>query len=189
MRNEIRLVDLGRGETQLAGAALGDRIYEETIKPALAGLTGESVLLLSFRHVAFVTGSVFKTTWLRLHPETGVEVPSMVAHLSDDVRMEFGIFLRGHRLPGLEAVDWSASGVTLATLHGLVEPSSLNALQALIANPGASAPELQSASKEQVSPTAWTNRLHELHKNGLAFRQKAGRAWRFFPAAQEVRCG
>ena len=182
-------MDVGRGEQQLAGRSLGDRLYEDVIAPALGGLTAESILVLSFRGIEFVTGSIFKATWLRLHPENDVAVPSMVAHLSDEVRGEFAIFLKGHRLPGLEAIDWSATGVTLATLHGHVEDSSFNALQALTANPGATAPQLQNASRENVSPTAWTNRLNELHKQGLAFREKAGRAWRFFPTAREVRRG
>jgi hypothetical protein len=188
MSYEIRLVDLGRCE-QLAGRALGDSLYNEAIAPALKGATAKTILLLSFRGVEFVTGSIFKATWHRLHPDDGVVVPSMVAHLSDDVRAEFAIYLRSERVAGLEALDWRGTDVTLATLHGLLEDSAMNALQAVASNAGSTAPQLQSASSEVVSPTAWTNRLNELHRQGLALREKAGRAWRFFPLAREVRRG
>ena len=188
MSYEIRLIDLGL-EQQLAGRALGDRLFNEAIAPALLGATPETILLLSFRGVEFVTGSIFKATWHRLHPDEGVAVPSMVAHLSDDVRAEFAIYLKSERVAGLEALDWSGTDVTLATLHGLLEDSAMNALQAVTANAGSTAPQLQCASPEVVSATAWTNRLNELHRQGLALRQKAGRAWRFFPLAREVRRG
>jgi len=189
MKVEIRSVDLGRGEQQLAGRALGDHLFDEVIAPALRGATAETILLLSFRGVEFVTKSIFKATWHRLHPDNGVLVPSMVAHISDDVRAEFSIYLKSERVAGLEALDWSEAEVTLATLHGHLEDSAVSALQAITANPAATAPQIQSASEEGVSATAWTNRLNELHRQGLAFREKAGRAWRFLPIAREVRRG
>ncbi|WP_437769005.1 hypothetical protein WME77_19200 [Sorangium sp. So ce764] len=189
MKFETCLVDVGGDEQLLAGRARGDRLYQDAIIPALSDLTPERLLLLSFRGVEFVTGSIFKATWHRLHPDDGVAVPSLVVHLSDDVRNEFAMYLRGHRMAGLEALDWSGTEIMLATLHGHVEDSSFAALQALSANPGSTAPQLHSACGDNVSATAWTNRLNELHKQGLAFREKAGRAWRFYPIAREVRRG
>jgi len=186
---KISLVELGGGERQLAGAALGDARYREAVAPALAAASPDTILLLSFRGVEFATGSVFKATWHRLHPEGGVVVPSMVAHLSDDVRTEFAIYLKSERVAGLEALDWGGDAITLATLHGHVEDAALSALRAVTASPGATAPQLQSESSEPVSATAWTNRLNELQRDGLAARERAGRAWRFFPLASEVRRG
>lgn len=189
MRNEVRLLELGLGEKHLAGRSIGDERFKKVIEPARRALEPQHVLLLSFRHVEFATGSFFKATWHALHPDSGPAVPSAVAHLSDDVREEFSIYLRGHRLLGLEAVDWNESEVIAASVHGHVEESEFAALEALCTNPGATAPELQARSADDVSATAWTNRLNELHRQGLAFRQKAGRAWRFFPIAREVRRG
>jgi hypothetical protein len=189
MRSEIHILDLGRGETQLAGRALGADRYTNVIEPVVRSLSPRSILLLSFRDVEFATGSFFKATWHALHPDEGAAVPSAVAHLSGEVREEFSIFLKGHRLLGLEAVDWTAKAISLAKVHGQVEGSELRAVEALCSKPGATAPELQSLSHDGVSPTAWTNRLNELHRQGLAFREKAGRAWRFFPIAQEVQRG
>ena len=153
MSYEIRRVDLGLGE-QLAGRALGDRLYNEAIAPALSGATAETILLLSFRGVAFVTGSIFKATWHRLHPDDGVVVPSMVAHLSDDVRAEFAIDLKSERVAGLEALDWSGTDVTVATLHGVLEDSAMNALQAVTANA-----DLRPRSS-RARRTRWSARLH-----------------------------
>lgn len=189
MRNEIRVLELGLGEKHLVGRTIGDERFQKVIEPARRALEPQHVLLLSFRHVEFATGSFFKATWHALHPDSGAAVPSAVAHLSDDLREEFSIYLRGHRLLGLEALDWTEGELIAASVHGHVEESVFAALEALCTNPGATAPELQARSTGDVSATAWTNRLNELHRQGLAFRQKAGRAWRFFPIAREVRRG
>jgi hypothetical protein len=187
MSSEVPLlVDLGGGRPQLAGKVLGEHVFKDVITPALGARAENAVLILSMRDVAFVTSSFLKATWLQLHPESEPAVPSMVAHLSEDVRTEFGVFLRGHARAGLEAVDWSADGVLLARVHGQIEVASLHALRAVLRRPGSTAPELHAKSREGVSATAWTNRLNELHRQGLVCREKAGRAWRFFPIAKEI---
>jgi hypothetical protein len=189
MKLEIRTVRLGSGERQLAGRVLGDRVYDVDIAPALKELGPGSIVVLSLRDIEFVTGSVLKATWHRLHPDEGIAIPSVAAHLSDDVRSEFAIYLKGHSMAGLEALDWNSTSISRAILHGEIEDSSFAALEALCADPGSTAPQLQGLSNENVSATAWTNRLNELHRQGLAFREKAGRAWRFFTIAREVRRG
>lgn len=189
MRNELQVLDITLGRQQLAGRVFGDLVFKDVIAPAVSSRGASTVLILSMRGAEFVTGSFLKATWLRLHLETEPAVPSVVAHLSDDVRSEFAIFLRGHRLPGLEAIDWTEDGISLARAHGQIEEPALNAFRALAARPGATAPELQAESHERVSPTAWTNRLNELHHHGLVLREKAGRAWRFFPIAREIENG
>lgn len=189
MKTEMRPVDLATGQLQLAGGALGERLYRERIEPALEAASSNCVLLLSFRGVESVTGSILKATWHRLHPSTGVQVPSMLAHLSEDVRGEFSIYLRSEGLAGLEALDWRKDSIDHAMVHGQLEASTISTLQALVKTPGATAPQLQATSNESISATAWTNRLNELHRQGLAFREKAGRAWRFFPLAQSMVAG
>ncbi len=190
MRYETSLVDLGNRGPYLAGRALGDAVYREVIKPVASKAAEHTLLVLSFRGVEFATGSFFKATWLPLHPTNEVSTPSMVAHLSDDVRTEFDIFLMSQRLAGLEALDWTQEGVSLARLHGHLEAPALGALKMLIEHPGSTAPELYKQSKEQVSATAWTNRLNDLHRQGLALRgSKSRRAWRFHPVAKEVEHG
>lgn len=189
MSFKIALVELAKGRQMLAGATLGEELYRELLAPAVARSEESTILLLSLRGAQFVTSSFLKATWLKLHPEDGSAVPSMVSHLSEDVRIEFTTFLRGHRLPGLEASDWSSTGVSKARLHGHYEDAAASALLALARKPGATAPELHLASKDQVTATAWTNRLNELHRLGLVARKKAGRAWRFFPLAKEFEHG
>lgn len=189
MKAEIRELDVARGQEQLAGRVLGDRVYAEVLTPALEARAPSTVLVLSFRGVKFATGSFLKATWLRLHPDGEPAIPSVVAHLSEDVRTEFRIFLDGHRRPGLEARDWTSDRIALASLHGHLESPSFSAFSALLAAPGATAPELHRAGNESISATAWTNRLNELHRLGLALRRKRGRAWSFYPLTQEVRRG
>ncbi|MEI9942224.1 MAG: hypothetical protein WDO69_33830 [Pseudomonadota bacterium] len=189
MSYEIVVVDITKGRPQLAGKAFGDHVFEEVVAPAAASRRSNSVLVLSLRGAEFVTGSFLKAIWLRLHPDNDTAVPAVVAHLGDDVRTEFDIFLRGHRLLGVEALDWTESAISRARCHGQIEDAAWSALRALVARPGSTAPELCATSAEQVSPTAWTNRLNELHHQGLVLRERAGRAWRFFPIAQEVERG
>ena len=174
-------MDIAQGNEELVGSVLGERVYRELIEP----LVGGGVLILSMRGARLATSSFFKATWLTLKTET-VGVPVMLSDATDEILEEFDVFLGRYRMPGLEALDWGDNEVMLARLHGQVEAPSLNALLALIEMPGATAPELHKVSEEGVSTTAWTNRLNELYRNGLATREKSGRAWRFFPAARRV---
>ena len=189
MRCEIKFCDLARARSELHGATAGEDAYVTMLAPVLAGAAGSSaIVILGLRGVEWVTASFLKATWLkaRVSSEAG---PLAVAHLSDEVRSEFDIFCKGHRLPGLEAKDWNDQGIAVGTLHGHIEDTSWEALQFLIANPGATAPGLHALSRDSVSPTAWTNRLNELCRLGLAVRRRSGRAWNFFAIMREVRRG
>jgi hypothetical protein len=155
------------------------------IAPALP-LVDRQVLILSFKNVELVTGSFLKATWLRLEDAEQNRVSAAVAHLNDDLRTDLETFLKGSSLTALEALDWSASGIRLARLLGNLEPAALTTLKAIIERPGSTAPELHDKSTDNVSPTAWTNRLNELYRQGLAHREKAGRAWRFFPTTEKI---
>lgn len=186
MRNEIELIDVSLGERLLAGASLGHRIHEQLIAPVIARPVTQRILILSFRSAEYVTGSVLKAVWGKLHTESGVPAPSLVAHLCNDVQSEFVIYLLSQRAAGLEALEWNKNEVHTARLHGHLEEPAFSALAILGKYPGSTPPQLHAESGEQVSPTAWTNRLNELYRQGLALRQKSGRAWRFYPVAREV---
>lgn len=182
------LLDITLGHAQLVGAILGERVYQAVIAPAAQASDG-AVLLLSTRGAHHATSSFFKATWLALRANTTAAPPAMLAHASEELREEFDTFLGRYRLPGMEALDWNDKGVVLARLHGHIEASSLSALRALVARPGSTAPELHKDCGEDVTTTAWTNRLNELYRHGLATRAKAGRAWRFYPVSREFLYG
>lgn len=185
MRIEHTLVlDLSRGKKHLLGATLGQDIFEVVLEPALP-VPPDTAVLLSCRGAQYVTGSILKATWLQL-VKRAPGSPIMLADAASDVLGEFDMFLGDRHLAGLVAQKWTRRSVLNARLHGHLEPPGRAALRALVASPGSTAPELHEASDELVSATAWTNRLNELHRAGLAVREKAGRAWRFFPAAKEV---
>lgn len=171
----------------MAGATAGQALYTEFIEPVAREASSGLVVVLGLRDVAWATGSIFKATWLKV--QTELEIPVAVAHLSEDVREEFHVFCMGSRRPGVEAVDWDSGGISVASLHGHVEDASLRSLDLLIQHPGSTAPELHQRSEGELQPTAWTNRLNELVRRGLAVRERAGRAWRFYPIMREVRHG
>lgn len=175
-------VDIAKGDQHLLGAILGQRVYREIVKPAAEKAF---VVILSVRGARFANSSFLKATWLEVR-EAFADTAALFAHMDEEVREEFEVFLNSEGRSGLEALDWSDSDVLLARLWGKVEPSSLSALRALTQRPGSTAPELHKAFDDGVSTTAWTNRLNELHRNGLAFRERSGRAWRFYPVAREV---
>jgi hypothetical protein len=181
------LLDITLGHEQLVGAILGERVYQKVIAPAAR--VGTGVLLLSARGANHATSSFFKATWLALRANTTAMPPVMLAHASDELREEFDTFLGRYRLPGMEALDWNDKGVVLARLHGHIEAPSLSALRALVARPGSTAPELHKDCGEDVTTTAWTNRLNELYRHGLATRAKAGRAWKFYAVSREFLYG
>jgi hypothetical protein len=184
----VTTVHLAADKRQLAGRIFGESVFEKLIAPALP-LGENQLLILSFKNAELVTGSFLKATWLRLEDSEKNRVRAAVAHLNDDLRTDFETFLRGSSLAALEALDWKASGIRLARVLGDLEPAALSTLKAIVERPGSTAPELHAESSELVSPTAWTNRLNELYRQGLARREKAGRAWRFFPLTETIEHG
>jgi hypothetical protein len=184
----VKVVHLAAEKRQLAGRVYGESAFEKLIVPSLP-LIDNQILILSFKGAELVTGSFLKATWLRLEDSEENRVRAAVAHLSDDLRTDFETFLRGSSLAALEALDWKASGIRLARVLGDLEPAALTTLQAILKRPGSTAPELHDESTKDVSATAWTNRLNELYRQGLARREKAGRAWRFFPTTEKIEHG
>jgi len=184
MRSEIRIVALSG--KHLVGRTLAESVFQTTILPALEGCRPDDRLVLSFAGVELATGSFLKATWLKIHQTQPRGPRCLVTDLCEEVRSEFDIFLHGNRLPGLEATDWTDDGVSVARLHGRIEDAAYAALRLLTEMRGATAPELYRASDQRLTPTAWTNRLNELWRLGLAYREPAGRASRFYPAANEV---
>jgi hypothetical protein len=181
----IKVIHVAAEKKQLAGKIYGESVFERLIAPSLP-LVDNQILILSFKNAELVTGSFLKETWLRLEDAEQNRISAAVAHLNDDLRTDFETFLKGSSLAALEALDWKASGIRLARLLGDLEPAALTTLAAILKRPGSTAPELHVESTEHVSATAWTNRLNELYRQGLARREKAGRAWRFFPTAEKI---
>ncbi len=173
----------------LAGRVAGEAAWRARIAPAIAALPAATILLVSFEGVSAVTGSVLKQTWGKLHPGDQPATPAMVVDLCADVLEEFRMYLESRGIGALQALEWTDKHVRQARLHGSNEPSVEETLLALTASPGASAPELHAKGRASIGPTAWTNRLNELHRQGLVFRERDGRAWRFYPLCKEISHG
>lgn len=184
-----RRVQIGASGHILAGRIAGEAAWRERIAPAVATLPVGTILLVSFEGLSAVTGSVLKQTWGKLHPGDQPATPAMAVDLCADVLDEFRMYLESRGIGALQAMEWTEEQVLHARLHGSNEPSVEETLLALTTSPGASAPELHAKGGASIGPTAWTNRLNELHRQGLVFRERDGRAWRFYPLCKEISHG
>lgn len=188
----------------LYGATMG----EAHAAPLFARLTTTppgTPVIIDFTGIAAVTASYLKTTIIRLVDaavlSTGLDdlpqslrskaeafdVFPFVAGCSPDVVEEIGTVLESRSLPLLEAVDWAATGVTHARLHGVLERALREALTALMGQESATATAL--ARLGGPNPTAWNNRLAELHRLRLATRERVGKQLVFRRVAREVEHG
>lgn len=100
---------------------------------------------------------------------------------------EFQEFLRPRRLPILHAGRVKGEEVEEARLLGHLDSTLLQTLKVLCRQGRATAPQLFEAnSKEDVTVTAWNNRLNDLNGLRLVRRFRAGRAWEYETIAGKI---
>ena len=110
-----------------------------------------------------------------------------VAGLSPEVVVEFQEFLKPRELPMLYARRLKGEAIEEAVLLGYLDPTLRQTLKAIAAEGRTTAPALhQSHSDEDVTVTAWNNRLNDLHSFRLVRRVRAGRAWEYEAIAKKI---
>lgn len=199
---------LPRNESAL-GATLGVR-HMENIYQALAKQTipaGE-IIIFNFKGIEQVNGSYIKTTalWVFLCGQMAVNMPKAsipprhaadlrpydlyvaVSHLSDDVRGEFNDFLQPRRIPMILATRVNERQIEEATLLGHLDDALRMTLEALVKHKAATAPLLYDLyhRTENITVTAWNNRLNDLHALRLVRRVRSGRGWEYQPLTKKI---
>jgi len=192
--------------------ALGATLADKHMQPvhdaaAESSIAPGSLVLLDFKGITGVNGSYIRGTalWVFMcgqlfaNPSQVLSPPRhradprpydlyvCVAGLSSEVKAEFLEFLKPRRLPLLFASKYRGDVVTEAELLGHLDPSLTKTLQAATQRGTVTAPELHKAfPDQQITVTAWNNRLNDLHGLRLLRRSQAGRVWKYESLAKKI---
>ncbi len=184
-----------------AGASLGARHVELLLQQVPLEPFATTTVVIDFDGIEGATGSYLKAFVVHLircrqvaldpKEETPPDARSFelfVEHLSEDVATDLRGVLVEAGVACLEALEWDASRVRRARVHGDLDPAVDQALKSLVAARAATAAHLGAAHRK-IGVTAWHYRLGVLLKLGLARRVKSERSWVYEPAAMEVSYG
>lgn len=196
--------------------AYGATLGEEWLQPLVASLVSEAdtlagssgeVILLDLTGIETATASFLKATIIALlkagqraaigeQQLAGANVPALpawnifpcVMGLAADVREELVEVLGSPRLVCLEVLEWDATTIHKARLHGTLERTLWDTLASLISAPsGLTASQLHESHREEgINQTAWNNRLSDLFRLRLVRRVRQGRHWLYSSIAREV---
>lgn len=206
----ILLHHLTAADTLCYGATMG----QQHIAPLVDALRGSrhvsQVILLDFAGIEVTNASYLKATALWLlrggiaHADVederirtapaGLEafnVFPVAMNLSGEVREEFDTLLRSERLPFLAVESSEGDRIVRAVQMGHLEPALEETMTALSEEQRATATALceRYPRKPPIKPSAWSNRLSELHRLRLARREREGRQWFYMSLADEVQHG
>lgn len=192
--------------TRATGATLG----QEHLRGFLPQLSasdpkGPERVILDFADIEEINGSYFRATYgwlydcsqraalgLDAEPSSDpwrarpLDLIPMVMNLSPAVRTEIGLYLEKREAPCIEAIEWTEDSISAEVLNRL-EPSLERTLGYLMAHAPTTAGELlENYPDERVILTAWNNRLAELYRLRLVFREKQGRSWFYRPVFEKL---
>lgn len=123
-------------------------------------------------------------------PASEPDIFPVVSGMSEAIREELVeiVGLTGRHV--VEAREVRGNEIASARLHGRLDEKLRQTLDALIHRGAATAADLHSAGLDSVNtPTAWNNRLAELHAKRLASRKRVGKAWVYQPISKELQYG
>ena len=179
------------------------------LKESVAGgaLKPGSLVILDFKGIKGTNGSYIKGTalWLwtcgnlstngsqalspprhRADPRP-YDLYPCVTGLAKELEAEFQEFFRPRKLPLLLAREMGQEVLEEAVLLGHLDPALRFTLNAATQKQRVTAPELYKANpNEEVTVTAWNNRLNDLYALRLLRRIRAGRVWQYEPLAKQI---
>lgn len=204
----LKLRDCPPRKTAGLGATLAEQHMCSMYKAVADGtLSPDSLVVMDFDGFTSVNGSYIKATvfWLftcgRLsttnpgstitprHPADPrpYDVYTCVTGLTPETIAEFQEFLVPRRIPILLGKRMKDEAIQEAVLLGHLDPTLSSTLEALQTQGKATAPTLHELKKkDDVTVTAWNNRLNDLHSLRLVRRSRAGRAWEYESLAQKI---
>ena len=170
----------------LAGAIPGQHALGELIKKTPAVLKVE-ICFLDFSGVEIATASFLRESICAFQHYVRTHVPFLypvAANMSAQTIEEFDSFLRLRNdafvVCGLNKSDKAVN----ARLIGLLDGKQRNAFDEVLARKETDAPTLSRDSTEEVSTTAWNNRLSALSAKGILIETSNGRGKCYRPVLE-----
>ena len=204
----IKLHDCAPKRGTGLGATLADQHMTPIHKSVANGtIPPGTLVVLDFTKLDAVNGSYIKGTalWLLTCGQLSTGNPQKViaprhaadprpydlfvcvAGLSPEVQLEFQEFLKPRGLPLLFARVLKGDVVKEAVLLGHLDSALRFSLDAVTKYGSCTAPQLYKLFPEQdVTVTAWNNRLNDLHALRLVRRTRAGRGWEYKPLTKKI---
>jgi len=181
----------------------------EGLYQSIAGRTLPSgeIVILNFKGIKQINGSYIKATalWFFLCGRMAVDSQPVaffprhvsdlrpydlyiaVSNLSPEVREEFNDFLQHRYIPMLLASRYNENQIEEASLLGHLDDALKMTLEALVKHKAATAPRLFDLyPNENITVTAWNNRLNDLQSLRLARRIRSGRSWQYQPLTKKI---
>lgn len=199
--------------SQSARLCFGATMGQDHLAPLLPRLREAGVeplvVVLNFGGIDAANGSYLKATALWLlragaasaaiddgharEAPAGIEalnVFPLATNLSGEVRDDLDTLLRSEQLP-LLCGEHSSGVLERVEILGHLDPALKSTLLALSREKRATATDLceRFPQKPAIKPSAWSNRLSELHRLRLAGREREGRQWFYISLASEVQRG
>lgn len=175
----------------LAGAIPGQNALGLLIKKTPAVSKAE-VCFLDFSEVEIATASFLRESicafrhYVRAHAP---HVYPVAANMSDQTIEEFDSFLRLRNDAFLICRLNSSGEAANARLIGLLDGKQRNAFDEVLARQETDAPTLSRESNEEVSTTAWNNRLSALSAKGILIETTNGRGKFYRPVLEGLHHG
>jgi len=204
----IKLHDCSPKRGAGLGATLADQHMAAVYKAVANGsIAPGTLVILDFAKFGAVNGSYIKGTalWLLTCGQLSASNPKQaiaprhaadprpydlfvcVTGLSPEVELEFQEFLEPRGLPLLCARIVKGDMVKEAALIGHLDSALRFTVEAMTKHSYCTAPQLHKMfPKENITVTAWNNRLNDLHALRLVRRSRAGRGWEYKPLTEKI---
>lgn len=185
------------------GATLGQSIIAPVIDRLRQRQRDATTVVVDFKNVEAVNTSFIKAVFLefvwwgrrfagsedapRIDRDSANVFP-VLRRLHDDVREEIITALVSEDLAAFEVVTAHAEEIARGRVLGRLDDALRVTLEALAKEGASTAPTLceRYPSRKPIQPTAWNNRLVELHRHRLVTRERAGRQWIYGSLVKEL---
>lgn len=185
---KLSIVVLTGGAPVLSGAQAGRQLLGKLVAAARPSAEPEPVYL-DFDGVTVATASFLREGVTAFRDHVRATLPGLypvIANASPSVSEELEFFLR-HRKDAMWSCRLTPAGeVRDPKILGELDEAHRSTFD-LVARLGtASAPSLAAQSRENLTPTAWNNRLSSLAARGLLIERRSGKTKTFAPVLEAV---
>ncbi len=180
---KLSVIDLADGQQVLSGAQAGRQLLGKLVAAARLPADPEPAYL-DFQGVSVATASFLREGVIAFRDHARATLPGLypvIANASLAVVEELEFFLR-HRRDALWACQLTPAGEPRdSKILGDLDDAHRSTFDLVVQLGMATAPILAAQSRENLSPTAWNNRLSSLAARGLLIERKAGKTKTFVP--------
>ncbi|MEP7246761.1 MAG: hypothetical protein ABI885_24205 [Gammaproteobacteria bacterium] len=184
-------LDASRSDGILAGALEGQRFFADLVSRTVVP-TSPEICFLDFNDATVATGSFLRESIVAYRNHARAHWPMLypvAANMNPRVREEFESWL-SDRSDAYFACDLdSENRLSNVSILGVIDGKQRLAFKGVVELGETDAPGLAKYVPEEVTPSAWNNRLNALVAKGLIIEVTSGRNKRFRPTLEGLKYG